>query len=326
MGGSRSNFASGTCSPRNISSAWCWAVRRSSGGASPHKIADAIYERLTGEMGYFDTRIIYVAETGAITEPIKRLAIMDQDGANLRYLTNGDNLVLTPRYSPSAQEITYLLYLRGQPRVYLYNVDTGQQEVLGNFPGMTFAPRFSPDGNKVVMTYAQDGNSEIYEMDLRTREIERLTNNPAIDTAPTYSPDAEYVTFGIRPGRHPADLRHAQRRARCPAHQLRQRAIRHPGLVATRRPDRVYEEQQGDVLYRRDGSRRLGREVAGGRFPRRRTELVAERPGAGFYPPQRNVGDGHHNELVSIDLTGYNQRVLVTPTGASDPAWSPVIP
>src|SRR5690606_30315749 len=116
-----------------------------------HIISDAIYKRMTGEDGYFDTRIVYVAESGPVTQRVKRLAIMDQDGFNHRYLTDGRSLVLTPRFSPTLQELTYLSYSGDQPRVYIYNVDTGRQEVLGEFPGMTFAPRFSPDGNRVAM-------------------------------------------------------------------------------------------------------------------------------------------------------------------------------
>ena len=114
-----------------------------------HRIADAIYKRITGENGYFDSRVVYISESGPPRRRIKRLAIMDQDGANHKFLTDGGALVLTPRFSPTAQEITYLSYVADQPRVYLYNIDTGQREVLGEFPGMTFAPRFSPDGNQV---------------------------------------------------------------------------------------------------------------------------------------------------------------------------------
>ncbi|MBL4645654.1 MAG: PD40 domain-containing protein, partial [Rhizobiales bacterium] len=130
-----------------------------------HIIADAIYERLTGEKGYFDTRVVFVDETGPKDNRTKRLAIMDQDGANLQYLTSGGDLVLTPRFSPSRQEITYMSYANGRPQVYLLNIDTGQQEVVGNFPGMTFAPRFSPDGQRVVMSLQQEGNANIFLMD-----------------------------------------------------------------------------------------------------------------------------------------------------------------
>ncbi|MFQ5958151.1 MAG: Tol-Pal system beta propeller repeat protein TolB, partial [Alphaproteobacteria bacterium] len=160
-----------------------------------HKISDEIYRRMTGEDGYFDTRIVYIAESGPSNRRKKRLAIMDQDGANHRFLTDGRHLVLTPRFSPTAQEITYLSYFHDQPRVYILDIDTGQQEVVGDFPNMTFAPRFSVDGNKIIMSLATDGNSDIYTMDLRTREVKRLTKHPAIDTSPSYSPDGRLVTF-----------------------------------------------------------------------------------------------------------------------------------
>ena len=131
-----------------------------------HIISDKIYQRLTGEEGYFDTRIIYVSETGKKTQRYKKLAIMDQDGANVKYLTLGNELVLTPRFSPTNQLVTYLSYFRNLPRVYLLDIETGVQEVVGDFPGMTFAPRFSPDGKKIIMSFAQNGNSDIYTMNL----------------------------------------------------------------------------------------------------------------------------------------------------------------
>ena len=160
-----------------------------------HIIADAIYKRITGEQGYFDTSIVYVAESGPAKRRVKRLAIMDQDGANHRYLTTGSELVLTPRFSPTAQEITYLEYRAGKPRVYIYNTDTGQRERLGDFPGMTFAPRFSPNGKGVIMSMAQNGNSDIFVMDLPTRRVSRLTRHPSIDTSPSFSPDGRRVVF-----------------------------------------------------------------------------------------------------------------------------------
>ena len=160
-----------------------------------HLVADAIYERLTGETGYFDTRIVYVSESGPKNNRVKKLAIMDQDGFAQSELTRGSALALTPRFSPTAQEITYLSYYRNKPRVYLLNIETGQQEVVGDFPGMTFAPRFSPDGQKIIMSLERNGNSNIYTMDLRTRETRRLTSSLAIDTAPCYAPDGSQVVF-----------------------------------------------------------------------------------------------------------------------------------
>ena len=151
-----------------------------------HRTADRIYERLTGEKGYFDTQIVFVDETGPKDRRRKRLAIMDQDGANVRLLTHGGELVLTPRFSPTAQEITFLQYVSDQPRVQLMNLDTGAREMVGNFPGMTFAPRFSPDGQRIVMSIGEGGASAIVEMDLRTRQTRRLTQLVAIDTGPCY--------------------------------------------------------------------------------------------------------------------------------------------
>ena len=160
-----------------------------------HIISDAIYERLTGEKGYFDTRIVFIDETGPRERRVKRLAIMDQDGAAVRYLTRGEDLVLTPRFNPSTQEITYMSYGQGEPRVYLLNIETGQREIVGNFPGMSFSPRFSPDGQRVIMSLQQGSNSNLFVMDLRSKTMTRLTDTPAIDTAPCYSPNGAQICF-----------------------------------------------------------------------------------------------------------------------------------
>lgn len=290
-----------------------------------HKVADAIYQRLTGESGYFDTRIVYVAEAGPAEKRIKRLAIMDQDGANNRYLTNGEQLVLTPRFSPTAQEITYLLYLYNEPRVYLLNIDTGRQELLGNFPGMTFAPRFSPDGNRVVMTFAEDGNSEIYEMDLRTRSIARLTNNAAIDTAPSYSPDGDRIVFeSDRGGSQQIYVMNADS---SDPHRISFGNGRYGTPVWSPRGDLIaftksYQGRFYIGVMQPDGAgERLlaqGFLVEGPSWAPNGRVLV-------FYR-QNEGASQHENELVSIDLTGYNERVVVTPTDGSDPAWSPLLP
>ncbi|MEC7537402.1 MAG: Tol-Pal system beta propeller repeat protein TolB, partial [Pseudomonadota bacterium] len=168
-----------------------------------HIISDAIYKRITGESGYFDTRVVYVAESGPLRRRVKRLAIMDQDGSNIRYLTNGEALVLTPRFSPAAQEISYLSYFNNTPRVYLFNIESGRQEILGNFKGMTFAPRFMPDGQSVILSFAKGGNTDIWMMDLRTRKSTRLTKHPAIDTSPSGSPDSRCVVFNSDRGGTP---------------------------------------------------------------------------------------------------------------------------
>ena len=160
-----------------------------------HQIADFVYEEFTGDSAYFDTQIVYVSESGPASRRVKRLAIMDQDGHNHRFLTSGLDLVLTPRFSPTAHEIAYLNYFNDEPNVYLLDVASGRTERLGSFPGMTFAPRFGPDGNKLIMSLAEDGQTDIFEMDLRTQGITQLTRSASIDTSPSYSPDGKRIVF-----------------------------------------------------------------------------------------------------------------------------------
>ena len=149
-----------------------------------HMIADVVYKQLTGEDGYFNTRIVYVSETGPLERRIKRLAIMDQDGANNHVLPDSPDLVLTPRFSPTAPEITYMAFAGNRPRVYVRNIETNRQEPLGDFPGMSFAPRFAPDGNRVIFSLTSGGDTNIYVMDIRTRAMSQLTSTPGISTAP----------------------------------------------------------------------------------------------------------------------------------------------
>ena len=160
-----------------------------------HKIADFIYEEFTGDSGYFDTQIVYVAESGTQSRRVKRLAIMDQDGHNHRYLTSGLDLVLTPRFSPQTHEIAYLNYFNDEPNVYIHDIRTGRSERLGSFPGMTFAPRFGPRGDKLIMSWAKNGLTDIYEMDLSTQAMNQLTKSASIDTSPSYAPDGNRIVF-----------------------------------------------------------------------------------------------------------------------------------
>jgi TolB protein len=293
-----------------------------------HKIADAIYKRITGENGYFDTEIVYIAENGPLTRRIKRLAIMDQDGANVRVLTDGRALVLTPRFSPTAREITYMSYFNDRPRVYLFNIDTGQQEVVGDFPGMTFAPRFSPDGNKVVMSLATGGKTEIYEMDLRTKRVAQLTNTPAIDTSPSYSPDGRRITFNSDRGGSPqlyvmnADGSGVQR--------ISFLAGRYSTPVWSPRGDLIaFTKQEG-------GQFSIGIMTPDGKGEKiLSTSYLDEGPTWApngrvimFFreQPTDSAGRGGNTRLYSVDITGRNLREVVTPSDASDPAWSPLIP
>ena len=287
-----------------------------------HIIADEVYKRITGEDGYFDTRVVYISESGPPKARIKRLAIMDQDGANHRFLTDGRALVLTPRFSPTAQQITYLSYAAGRPRAYLYNIDTRRQEVIGDFPGMTFAPRFSPDGKKIVMSMAQDGNSEIYAMDLRTRRVRRLTRNRAIDTSASYSPDGERITFNSdRGGSQQIYVMNSD------GGDVRRISFGN-GRYATP----VWSPRGDQIAFTRI---RAGRFAIGVISPDGSGErILAEGflvEGPTWAPNGRVLmffRQGPNQavpKLYSIDLTGHNEREVVTPTGGSDPAWSPLV-
>ena len=262
-----------------------------------HIISDAIYEKLTGEKGYFDSRVVFVDETGPAERRIKRLAIMDQDGANVRYLTRGDELVLTPRFSPSTQEITYMAYGAGDPRVYLLNIETGQREIVGNFPGMSFAPRFSPDGQRVVMSLQEGSNANIFVMDLRSKAMTRLTDTPAIDTAPSYSPDGTRLCFEFRPRRSSADLRHGCFRRAGATHQFRRRLVFDAGLVAARRLPGLYPAGWREIRHRCDETGRQRRARPHRGLPQRRSDLRAQRTGDHVFPRsgrQRRAVALHH--------------------------------
>lgn len=300
-----------------------------------HKIADSIYERLTGEKGYFNTRIVFVDETGPKDNRVKRLAIMDQDGANVRYLTRGTDIEITPRFNPSAQEITYMSIpvpkaggdgQLGQPRVYLMNVGEdarGQREPVGDFPGMTFAPRFSPDGQKIIMSLQVETNTNIFTLDLRSKRTTRLTSDAAIDTSPSYSPDGSQIVFESDRGGQPQ--LYVMNADGSNAHRI----SFGKGSYGT-----PVWSPRGDLIA---FTRRAGGQFAIG---------VIKPDGSG----ERILTEGFHNEgptwapngrvimffrntpganggpqLWTIDLTGYGEYRVPTPSFASDPAWSPLL-
>ena len=249
-----------------------------------HIISDAIYERLTGQGGYFDTRVVFVDETGPAERRVKRLAIMDQDGANVRYLTRGDELVLTPRFSPSTQEITYMAYGQGDPRVYLYNIETGQREIVGNFPGMSFSPRFSPDGQRVIMSLQEGGNSNLFVMDLRSKATTRLTDTQAIDTAPSYSPDGSRICFeSDRGGRQQIYVMNAGGGA---AQRISFGDGTYSTPVWSPRGDYIAFTRQSpvEICHRRNETRWNRRAHSHRRIPQRRPHLFAERAGDHVFP------------------------------------------
>ena len=292
-----------------------------------HIITDKVYERLTGEKGYFDTRIIYVSEEGPKTKRIKKLAIMDQDGFNNKFLTLGNELVLTPRFSPTNQMVTYLSYFKNLPRVYLLDIETGVQEVVGDFPGMTFAPRFSPDGNKIIMSFAKDGNSDIYTMDLENRIVERVTDHPSIDTSPSYSPNGKYICFN-------SDRSGYQQIYVMKSNGKNVKRISFgKGLYGT-----PVWSPRGDLIAftkLHKGKFYIGVMRTDGSGERLLTEnFYQEAPSWSpngrvlvFYRETKtdDKGEGFSAKLWSIDLTGYNERMVVTPIDASDPSWSSLL-
>lgn len=288
-----------------------------------HRLADSVYSEITGEGPYFDSRIAFVDETGPKNNRAKRLAIMDQDGANIRYLRPTGELSMTPKFSPSRQELLYISFLRGQAQVYLYEIETGRTEFLGDFERMTFAPRFAPDGRTVVMSYAQDGNTDIYLMDLETRERKRLTTNPAVDTAPSFSPDGMRIAFE-------SDRSRGQQIYVMNVDGTDQERISFgTGFYGT-----PAWSPRGDLIAftkQSQGNFHIGLMRADGSNERILTEGY-HNEGPTWAPNGRVLmffrefrDPGRLPALYTIDVSGRFLREIETPHGASDPSWSSVL-
>lgn len=288
-----------------------------------HMIADQIYQQLTGEKGYFDTRVVFVDETGPKQKRVKRLAIMDQDGANVRLLSQGGEIVLTPRFSPASNRITYMSYTKDQPKVFMMDLATGQRELVGDFPGMTFAPRFSPDGERVIMSLQNEGNSAIYEMDLRSRQQRRLTQGTAIDTSPSYSPDGRQIVFeSDREGTQQLYVMNSDGSAQ---QRISVGDGRYSTPVWSPRGDYIAFTKQysGRFLIgvmRPDGS---GERVLTEGFHNEGPTWAPNGRVLMFFRESQGTNGGP--KIYSVDLTGYNERVVTTPSFGSDPAWSPLL-
>ena len=293
-----------------------------------HIISDEIFERLSGDSGYFDTRIVYVAESGPQNNRIKRLAIMDQDGENHQFLTDGSFLVLTPRFSPTSQEITYLAYFKNEPRVYIFNLETGQQELLGSFPGMTFAPRFSPSGEKIIMSLAEKGVTDIYTMDLNNQEVKRLTNSPSIDTSPSFSPDGKKIIFNSdrggtqqlyimdSNGRNVKRISFGKGRYATPVWAPKGELIAFTKILKNKFYIGVMSpDGSGERLLAQ------GYLVEGPTWAPNGRVLM-------YFKQEAPIDDGKSTtvNLFKIDVTGFRETRIVTPSDGSDPAWSPLLP
>ncbi len=286
-----------------------------------HRCADMVYARLTGEGAYFDSRIVYVAESGPKDNRVRRLAVMDTDGANHRFLTNGQSIVLTPRYAPDGRTIVYMSYVNDEPRVYIYDVASGSQRMLVNSPYMTFAPRYSPDSRYVVFSMATNGNTDIYRVPVSGGQPTRLTNTPGIDTGGSFSPDGRSIVFE-------SDRSGGQQLYIMNADGSNQRRISFGGgQYATP----VWSPRGNLIAYTRlGGGFRIGVMRPDGSGERILTNSWQDE-GPSWAPNGRVIhyfrtprGDGLPT-VWSIDITGRNERRLPTPLGASDPAWSPLI-
>ena len=286
-----------------------------------HKISDAIYEKLTGEKGYFDTRVVFVAESGPKIARIKRLAIMDQDGANPQYLTDGSYMVMSPRFSSTSQEITYMALRPTGASVYLLNIETGRQETVGRYTGMVMTPRFSPDGSKVAFSVERNGNIDVYSMDLRTRESKRLTTDPNIDTSPSFSPNGGQIVFNSdRSGSRQIYVMNADGSG---VHRISFGQGLYSAPVWSPNGDFVaFVKQTGSTFHigvmRPDGSdERL-----------LTTSYLEDSP---TWAPNGRVlmferGDpSSSSRLWMVDISGRITKPVPYPTSASDPSWSPLL-
>ena len=288
-----------------------------------HIIADQVYEKLTLEKGYFDTRVVFIDESGPKNRRLKRLAIMDQDGANVRALSDGKELVLTPRFSPTSQEIAYMQYTRDQPRVVLMRLDSMERQVVGDFPGMTFSPRFSPDGQRIVMSFQSGGDSSIVEMDLRSRQQRQLTRTNRIDTGPCYAPTGRQIVF--ESDREGTQQLYVMESDGGGVRRISFGDGRYSTPVWSPRGDYIAftKQSSGSFLIgviRPDGS---GERILTEGYHNEGPTWAPNGRVLMFFREQQGANAGPR--IHSIDLTGYNERIVPTPSFASDPAWSPLL-
>ena len=290
-----------------------------------HKVADVVYSRITGEGGYFDSRVVFVSEAGPKDNRRKRLAVMDYDGANVQYLTGSEDIVLAPRFSKVGDRVLYTSYETGSPRIFVLDVGSVQRRVLeSNVGTMSFAPRFAPDGQTVVYSISQGSNTDIYSMNINSGATSRLTNTPAIETAPSFSPDGNRIVFE-------SDRSGTQQLYVMPA----------SGGEATRIS--FGEGRYGTPVWSPRGDLVAFTKHSKGRFHIgvMRTDGSEERlltasfldEGPTWSPNGRVImfaretqGADGRSTLYSVDITGRNLRPVRTPEGGSDPSWGPLQP
>ena len=287
-----------------------------------HMIADAVFSRVTGEKGFFDSRVIFVDESGPKEKRTKRLAVMDMDGANVKYLTSGGRLVVTPQFSPSAQQVAYMSFGGGDPQVTLLNLETGQHEPVGNFPGMSFAPRFSPDGQRIVMSLSDGASTNLYTMDLRTRATTRLTEGSAIDTSPTYSPDGAQIAF--ESDRGGSQQIYVMSSTGGPAKRISFGEGRYSTPIWSPRGDliaftRIKSGSFGIGVMKPDGS---GERILVEGF---HNEGPTFAPNGLYVMFFRDSGGTGGPKIYMTDIFGHSEFLVPTPNYASDPSWGPLM-
>ena len=288
-----------------------------------HKCADVVYTRLTGEGPYFDSRVIYVSESGPKARRTKRLAIMDQDGANHRFLTNGQSIVLTPRFAPNQQSIVYMSYVNNRPSIYVYDIGSGRQRLVVSNANLTFAPRFSPDGRYILFSMAVGGNTDIYRVSSGGGAPQRLTNSPGIDTGGSYSPDGSQIVFE-------SDRSGGQQLYVMSADGSNQHRISFGG---GRYATPVWSPKGDLIAYTRiAGAFRIGIMSPSGGAEKLLTNSWQDE-GPSWSPNGRVLmffrqgqGNAGKADLWSVDLTGVNERKVPTPLDGSDPGWGPLRP
>ena len=288
-----------------------------------HKVSDAVYSRITGEDGYFDSRVVFVSESGSRDNRTKRLAIMDQDGENVEFLSDGRSLVIAPRMSPTGDRVVYTSYESGSPRITLLNLSNRQRQMVGDQPGaMTFSPRFAPDGQSLVYSLARGGNTDLYRMDLRNGQQQQLTNSPSIATAPSFSPDGRFITFE-------SDRSGTSQIYVMPASGGEARRI---SFGQGRYSTPVWSPRGDLIAFTKSNAGRfhIGVMRTDGSEERLLTASFLDE-GPTWAPNGRVVmftreAQGGDPSIYSVDITGRNLRRVTTQGPASDPAWGPLRP
>ena len=288
-----------------------------------HRIADSVYHCITGDKGYFDSQILFVAESGSMHNRKKRLAVMDQDGASFRYITNNTEMILNPRFDHKSHRVIYMSYSNQIPQVFLLDIPTGRNSLIGHFPGMSFAPRFAPDGFNAILSLAKNGTTSIYEINLNTKSARKIVGDiGSISTSPSYSPDGQYITFNSdrsggrqlyvidRNGNNLRRISFGQGSYATPVWSPRgdyiafTKIYRGMFYIGVMKPDGSGERLLTSSWY----------EEAPTWSPNGRVIMFYRKDKQGY------------GKIYAVDITGDNERIIPTPVAAVDPAWSPLLP